>query len=106
MSSQVSVCPQIGDRSLSRRGLCPGGVLVLGGLCPGEFCSEGICPGESELGRPLHGKERAVRNLLECIPVSKSYRSKLKFNCYTKQVKLNISQLKNLFTYGSKKGPH
>ena len=36
MSSQLSVCPQGGPRSLSR------GVSVQGGLCPG-----GLCPGGS-----------------------------------------------------------
>ena len=41
------------------RGLCPGRVSVQLGLCPG-----GLCQGDA-----TNGKERAVRTLLECIPV-------------------------------------
>ena len=69
------LCPQ--------GGLCPGESLSRGGLCPGESLSRGVSvqgvsiqgvsvKGSLCQGDP-HGKERAVRILLECILVLSNF---------------------------------
>ena len=62
-------------------------IILFGGLCQGGLCPEwGLCLGESLSGsvqgvlcegHPLHGKERAVRILLECILVTRKHSSRM-----------------------------
>ena len=62
-------------------------IILFGGLCQGGLCPEwGLCLGESLSGSvqgvlcegdPLHGKERAVRILLECILVMRKHSSRM-----------------------------
>ena len=62
-------------------------IILFGGLCQGGLCPEwGLCLGESLSGSvqevlcegdPLHGKERAVRILLERILVTRKHSSRM-----------------------------
>ena len=66
MFSQVFVCPRRGVSVLGGGNRGPGRVSVRGGLCPGgSLSSGGLSVGET----PSYGYVRAVRILLECIPV-------------------------------------